>query len=232
MIRIKALNNFVIFEDIIEEEVENESGLKLAEQAQERPRWGTVISVGEGVADYNGRLIPVDTEPGDTIYVAAHGKEPIMVNQLLNLPELVDELGYDNLDEKELEDMVSKGKALNTASILDVFGKVSLESLDFTPFGDFVVIEKIEPPKFQGDILLADAQRKLAAFGRVLKLGLGWRTADGYENTFQCKEGDIIYYLPHATQIVDYATIGHNKKLHLIKHGNILGVLEKKNESV
>lgn len=201
MVNIQAINNYVVFEEIKGQGPDKETGLVLPDSVKKEPRWGKVLSVGPGLPDFNGRFVPVEAHVGDVIYVNAHGKEKIPLSQL-------------------------GGSDVHIASVLDVLGMVDQDTLDFTPYGDLIVIEKIEPAREVAGIRLADSMAQVPAFGKVLRLGLGWMSAEGAINTFQCKVGDTISYLPHMTQVVDYVTLGHTKKVDLVKHGNVLGVVE------
>lgn len=56
-----------------EAESQTASGLYLASEAKEKPQTGTVISVGEGKPDNDGKLIPVPVKAGDKIIYGKYG---------------------------------------------------------------------------------------------------------------------------------------------------------------
>ena len=64
---VKPLGNQVIIKQA-EAKTQTESGLLIAETAQEKPQRGEVIAVGEGKWDmYGEKRIPIDIAPGDQI---------------------------------------------------------------------------------------------------------------------------------------------------------------------
>lgn len=70
-ISLKPLGNRVVVEPIEEEEV-TASGIVLPETAKEKPQKGTVLSVGPGDRDEDGKRIPMDVKEGDTVLFAKY----------------------------------------------------------------------------------------------------------------------------------------------------------------
>jgi len=56
-----------------EAETQTKSGLILADTAKEKPQRGSVIAVGAGKLDDNGKRIPVDVKVGDTVIYSKYG---------------------------------------------------------------------------------------------------------------------------------------------------------------
>ena len=56
------------------------SGLYLATEAKEKPQTGTVLAVGEGKLDKDGKLIPVPVKEGDNVLYGKYGGTEITVD--------------------------------------------------------------------------------------------------------------------------------------------------------
>lgn len=76
---LKPLGNRVVVEPIEQEEV-TASGLVLPETAKEKPQKGTVISVGPGDRDEDGKRIPMDVKVGDVVLFAKYGGTEIKID--------------------------------------------------------------------------------------------------------------------------------------------------------
>jgi len=76
---LKPLGNRVVVEPIEQEEV-TASGLVLPETAKEKPQKGTVISVGPGDRDDDGKRIPMDVKVGDVVLFAKYGGTEIKID--------------------------------------------------------------------------------------------------------------------------------------------------------
>ena len=77
-ISLKPLGNRVVVEPIEQEEVPA-SGIVLPETAKEKPQKGTVLAVGPGDRDEDGKRIPMDVSVGDTILFAKYSGTEIKV---------------------------------------------------------------------------------------------------------------------------------------------------------
>ena len=198
MVTIDALNNYLTVE-MMEEPEPDYGDLILADSAKKVPRWATVLSVGAGAPDIDGSIVPLDVVVGETVYVNAHGKEEIDTST------------------------VGGTEKVTACSVLDVLGKLDTTTMEFTPLGSFVVIEKLTPPDMQGGIALADSRKQAPNIGIVRTLGMGWKTPNGREVPFQVKVGDTVAFLHYNTVLVDMSQFGFKEPLHLVQHGDILG---------
>lgn len=76
----------------IEDELKTKSGLVLSEDTKERPTKGTVLAVGEGAMNEDGKILPMVVKVGDTVVFA----------KFSGIPMKVDKEEYLILDEKEI----------------------------------------------------------------------------------------------------------------------------------
>ena len=70
-ISLKPLGNRVVVEPVEQEEV-TAGGIVLPETAKEKPQKGTILAVGPGDRDEDGKRIPMDVSVGDTILFAKY----------------------------------------------------------------------------------------------------------------------------------------------------------------
>ncbi len=68
--KIKPLGNRIVIER--KEALATKGGILLPESAKEKPRQGTVISVGPGRVDEKGKKHPLDLKEGDTILFSSY----------------------------------------------------------------------------------------------------------------------------------------------------------------
>jgi chaperonin GroES len=78
-ISIKPLGNRVVIEPIEQEDV-TAGGIVLPETAKEKPQKGTVLAVGPGERDENGKRIPLDVKEGDTVLFAKYSGTEIKLD--------------------------------------------------------------------------------------------------------------------------------------------------------
>lgn len=76
---LKPLGNRVVVEPIEQEEV-TAGGIVLPETAKEKPQKGTVLSVGPGDRDDEGKRIPMDVAKGDTVLFAKYAGTEIKID--------------------------------------------------------------------------------------------------------------------------------------------------------
>ena len=76
---LKPLGDRVIIKQDEAEET-TASGLYLATEAKENPQTGTVLAVGEGKLDKDGKLIPVPVKEGDKVLYGKYGGTEITVD--------------------------------------------------------------------------------------------------------------------------------------------------------
>lgn len=70
-ISLKPLGNRVVVEPTEQEEV-TAGGIVLPETAKEKPQKGTVLAIGPGERDEDGKRIPLDVKEGDTVLFAKY----------------------------------------------------------------------------------------------------------------------------------------------------------------
>lgn len=86
--KLKPLGDRLVVEPQ-EREATTSSGLVLPETAKEKPQEGTVIAVGPGRRDDDGKRVEMDVKVGDTVLYAKYGGTEIKVDdkKLLILKE-------------------------------------------------------------------------------------------------------------------------------------------------
>ena len=75
---LKPLGSRVVVEPIEQEDV-TAGGIVLPETAKEKPQKGTVLSVGPGDRDDDGKYIPLDVKEGDKVLFAKYAGTDIKV---------------------------------------------------------------------------------------------------------------------------------------------------------
>jgi len=78
-VNFKPLGSRVVVEPIEQEEV-TPGGIVLPETAKEKPQKGTVLSVGPGDRDDEGKRIPLDLKVGDTVLYAKYSGTEIKLD--------------------------------------------------------------------------------------------------------------------------------------------------------
>jgi chaperonin GroES len=64
----------------IESELKTKSGLQLSDDNKERPTKGTVLAVGEGRLNDDGKILPMVVKPRDTILYPKYAGQPIKLD--------------------------------------------------------------------------------------------------------------------------------------------------------
>ena len=77
-INLKPLGSRVVVEPIEQEEI-TAGGIVLPETAKEKPQKGTVLAIGLGDRDEDGKRIPMDVKVGDTVLFAKYAGTEIKV---------------------------------------------------------------------------------------------------------------------------------------------------------
>jgi chaperonin GroES len=87
-LKLKPLGNRLVVEPLEAEEV-TAGGIVLPETAKEKPQKGTVLSIGPGERDDQGKRIEMDVQAGDTVLYAKYAGTEIKVDgkKLLILKE-------------------------------------------------------------------------------------------------------------------------------------------------
>ena len=78
-ISLKPLGNRVIVEPSEAEEV-TAGGIVLPDTAKEKPQKGTVLAIGPGERDDDGKYIPMDVKSGDIVLYAKYSGTEIKVD--------------------------------------------------------------------------------------------------------------------------------------------------------
>jgi chaperonin GroES len=78
-INLKPLGNRVVIEPLEQEEI-TAGGIVLPETAKEKPQKGKVLSAGPGERDDDGKFIPMEVKPGDTVLFAKYAGTEIKVD--------------------------------------------------------------------------------------------------------------------------------------------------------
>jgi len=76
---IKPLSDRVLVEPVKEAEV-NRGGIIIPDAAREKPQEATVIAIGTGRLDQDGKIIPFNVKPGDTILMPKYGGTEVKVD--------------------------------------------------------------------------------------------------------------------------------------------------------
>ena len=64
----------------IEEEVQMQGGLYIPDTAKEKPQEGEVVAVGKGKRLEDGKIIPLDVQPGDRILFGKYSGSDIKLD--------------------------------------------------------------------------------------------------------------------------------------------------------
>jgi chaperonin GroES len=88
--KLKPLGDRLIVR-AIEEDEKTASGIVLPDTAKEKPQKGTVVAVGDGKLDEDGKRIPLEVKKGDEVLYSKYGgtevKDPDNGDELLVLRE-------------------------------------------------------------------------------------------------------------------------------------------------
>ena len=71
-VAIKPLEDRILVQ-ANEAETTTASGIVIPDTAKEKPQEGTVLAVGPGRVDDNGKRIPIDVKVGDTVLYSKYG---------------------------------------------------------------------------------------------------------------------------------------------------------------
>lgn len=71
-VNIKPLEDRIVVKSV-EAEQTTASGLVIPDTAKEKPQEGTVIAVGPGRVDDNGKRVPLDVAVGDVVIYSKYG---------------------------------------------------------------------------------------------------------------------------------------------------------------
>src|SRR3954449_13221807 len=77
--KIRPLHDRVILERL-EEGEQKIGGIIIPDSAKEKPQQGTVIAVGKGKAEKDGKVTPLDVKEGDTILFGKYSGQEIKLD--------------------------------------------------------------------------------------------------------------------------------------------------------
>jgi chaperonin GroES len=77
--KLRPLGDRVVIEPL-ERDERTESGLFIPETAKEKPQEGTIVAVGAGKRDDDGKRIPMDVEVGQTVLFAKYAGTEIKID--------------------------------------------------------------------------------------------------------------------------------------------------------
>ena len=76
---LKPLEDRVIVKTVESEDV-TASGIVLPDSAQEKPKRGKIIAVGEGRLDESGKRVPMDVKKGDEVIYSKYGGTEVKID--------------------------------------------------------------------------------------------------------------------------------------------------------
>jgi chaperonin GroES len=99
---VRPLHDRVLVKRAEEVEQKSSAGIIIPDTAKEKPQRGTVIAVGEGKKDDNGKRIPVDVKAGDEVLFGKYSGTEVKIDgeELLIMHES-DILGVIESDKKK-----------------------------------------------------------------------------------------------------------------------------------
>ena len=77
--KIRPLGDRVLVEPQKEDEVKK-GGIIIPDSAKEKPQQGTIIAVGQGKRDDNGKLIPLTVKAGDKVLMPKYGGTEVKID--------------------------------------------------------------------------------------------------------------------------------------------------------
>ena len=78
--KIKPLKDRVLVEPAKEADLVKKGGIIIPDAAKEKPQEGTVIAVGPGKRDKDGKLIPMDVKKGDKVLMPKYGGSDVKID--------------------------------------------------------------------------------------------------------------------------------------------------------
>jgi chaperonin GroES len=78
-VKVKPLGDRVLIQSIEENEV-NKGGIIIPDTAKEKPQEGTVVAVGTGKLDDNGKKIEFNVKVGDKVLISKYGGTEIKID--------------------------------------------------------------------------------------------------------------------------------------------------------
>jgi chaperonin GroES len=78
--KLVPLHDRIVLKPVVQEEV-LASGIVIPDTAKEKPQQGTVLAVGPGRLDDDGKRIPMDVQVGDRVLYAKYTGQEIKIDQ-------------------------------------------------------------------------------------------------------------------------------------------------------
>lgn len=78
--KVKPLADRVLVQPKKEDDEQKKGGIIIPDSAKEKPMQGTVVAVGTGKRDENGKLIPFTVKAGDTVLMPKYGGTEIKMD--------------------------------------------------------------------------------------------------------------------------------------------------------
>jgi len=78
--KLRPLGDRVVIEPTPREEM-TKSGIVLPDTAKEKPQEGTVLAVGPGAFDNDGKRVPVDVQEGDKVLYAKYAGTEFKIDE-------------------------------------------------------------------------------------------------------------------------------------------------------
>ena len=77
--KIRPLGDRILLKRV-EEEEKSKGGIIIPDTAKEKPQQGKVVAVGKGKLADDGKLIPMEVKPGDTILFAKYSGSEVKID--------------------------------------------------------------------------------------------------------------------------------------------------------
>ena len=78
--KIRPLSDKIVIKKIEEAETVSKGGILLTGSAKEKPDYATVVAVGPGGRDDNGKLIPMEVKPGDKVIMSKYAGTEVKID--------------------------------------------------------------------------------------------------------------------------------------------------------
>jgi chaperonin GroES len=77
--KVRPLHDRILVRRVAEEE-KTKGGIIIPDSAKEKPTEGTVIALGTGKTDDNGKKVPFEVKKGDRVLVSKYGGTEVKLN--------------------------------------------------------------------------------------------------------------------------------------------------------
>jgi len=78
--KIKPLRDRVLVEPAKEADLVKKGGIIIPDAAKEKPQEGTIIAVGPGKRDKDGKLVPMEVKKGDKVLMPKYGGSDVKID--------------------------------------------------------------------------------------------------------------------------------------------------------